>query len=218
MRINATDADEPNNLNSKIAFRIVSQSPSAAFSMDKNTGEVRVAKINLDREVKKPSQFWCLLVVVFWCPLCHPQPCLQGEELALLPLTSLGIKTLSGWCMPFEDCGRRRWDQGCSPPISSLAQHQPDGCCFLSLPCSQGSTYTKQGIIFFCWGLYGKDNLDHHLQSCWLHLGFHSLLCKLQCKELGQVLLWNCIESHILPVMRPGLAEFSLASRWWWEC
>ncbi|NXY23569.1 DSG2 protein, partial [Atrichornis clamosus] len=52
MRINATDADEPNNLNSKIAFRIVSQSPSAAFSMDKNTGEVRVAKINLDREMQ----------------------------------------------------------------------------------------------------------------------------------------------------------------------
>lgn len=57
MRINATDADEPNNLNSKIAFRIVSQSPSNAFSMDKNTGEVRVAKINLDREVKKLSHF-----------------------------------------------------------------------------------------------------------------------------------------------------------------
>ncbi|XP_064510425.1 desmoglein-2 isoform X1 [Pseudopipra pipra] len=52
MRINATDADEPNNLNSKIAFRIVSQNPSAAFSMDKNTGEVRVAKINLDRETQ----------------------------------------------------------------------------------------------------------------------------------------------------------------------
>lgn len=57
LRINATDADEPNNLNSKIAFRIVSQSPSAAFSMDKDTGVVRVAKINLDREVKKPSHF-----------------------------------------------------------------------------------------------------------------------------------------------------------------
>ncbi|NXX62015.1 DSG2 protein, partial [Scopus umbretta] len=52
MRVNATDADEPNNLNSKIAFRIVSQSPSAAFSMDKDTGEVRVAKINLDRETQ----------------------------------------------------------------------------------------------------------------------------------------------------------------------
>ncbi|XP_075561319.1 desmoglein-2 [Pelecanus crispus] len=52
MRINATDADEPNNLNSKIAFRIVSQSPSAAFSMNKDTGEVRVAKINLDREIQ----------------------------------------------------------------------------------------------------------------------------------------------------------------------
>ncbi|XP_049676373.1 desmoglein-2-like [Accipiter gentilis] len=52
MRINATDADEPNNLNSKIAFRIVSQSPGAAFSMNKDTGEVRVAKINLDRETQ----------------------------------------------------------------------------------------------------------------------------------------------------------------------
>ncbi|OWK57085.1 Desmoglein-2 [Lonchura striata] len=52
MRINATDADEPNNLNSKIAFRIVSQSPSTPFIIDKNTGEVRVAKINLDRETQ----------------------------------------------------------------------------------------------------------------------------------------------------------------------
>ncbi|NXD75120.1 DSG2 protein, partial [Halcyon senegalensis] len=52
IRINATDADEPNNLNSKIAFRIISQSPSAAFSMNKDTGEVRVAKINLDRETQ----------------------------------------------------------------------------------------------------------------------------------------------------------------------
>ncbi|NXI42577.1 DSG2 protein, partial [Galbula dea] len=52
MRINATDADEPNNLNSKIAFRIISQSPSDAFNMNKDTGEVRVAKINLDRETQ----------------------------------------------------------------------------------------------------------------------------------------------------------------------
>lgn len=53
MRLNATDADEPNNLNSKIAFKIISQSPSSAFSMNKDTGEVQVATINLDREVKK---------------------------------------------------------------------------------------------------------------------------------------------------------------------
>ncbi|XP_015710969.1 desmoglein-2 [Coturnix japonica] len=52
MRLNATDADEPNNLNSKIAFRIISQSPSSAFSMNKDTGEVRVAAINLDRETQ----------------------------------------------------------------------------------------------------------------------------------------------------------------------
>uniref|UniRef100_G1NDH4 Cadherin domain-containing protein n=1 Tax=Meleagris gallopavo TaxID=9103 RepID=G1NDH4_MELGA len=52
MRLNATDADEPNNLNSKIAFKIISQSPSSAFNMNKDTGEVRVAAINLDRETQ----------------------------------------------------------------------------------------------------------------------------------------------------------------------
>uniref|UniRef100_A0A8C9F9R8 Desmoglein 2 n=1 Tax=Pavo cristatus TaxID=9049 RepID=A0A8C9F9R8_PAVCR len=52
MRLNATDADEPNNLNSKIAFKIISQSPSSAFSMNKDTGEVQVAAINLDRETQ----------------------------------------------------------------------------------------------------------------------------------------------------------------------
>lgn len=52
LKINATDADEPNNLNSKIAFRIISQSPSSAFSMNKDTGEVQVASINLDRETQ----------------------------------------------------------------------------------------------------------------------------------------------------------------------
>ncbi|XP_010152259.1 PREDICTED: desmoglein-2 [Eurypyga helias] len=50
MRINATDADEPNNLNSKITFKIISQSPNAAFKMNTDTGEVQVAEINLDRE------------------------------------------------------------------------------------------------------------------------------------------------------------------------
>ncbi|NXO57266.1 DSG2 protein, partial [Aramus guarauna] len=52
MRINATDADEPNNPNSKIAFKILSQSPSPAFSINKQTGEVQVTKINLDRETQ----------------------------------------------------------------------------------------------------------------------------------------------------------------------
>ncbi|NXK97174.1 DSG2 protein, partial [Formicarius rufipectus] len=52
MRINATDADEPNTLNSKIGFKIVSQSPSGAFHIDSNTGVVRVATKNLDRETQ----------------------------------------------------------------------------------------------------------------------------------------------------------------------
>ncbi|NXI99802.1 DSG2 protein, partial [Psophia crepitans] len=52
MRINATDADDPNTPNAKISFNIISQSPSAAFSIDKHTGDVRVEKINLDRETQ----------------------------------------------------------------------------------------------------------------------------------------------------------------------
>ncbi|XP_072184828.1 desmoglein-2 [Excalfactoria chinensis] len=52
MRLNATDADEPNNLNSKIAFKIISQSPSSAFTINKDTGEVQVAAIKLDRETQ----------------------------------------------------------------------------------------------------------------------------------------------------------------------
>lgn len=79
MRLNATDADEPNNLNSKIAFKIISQSPSSAFSMNKDTGEVQVATINLDREVKKKkvSVDSILLVPVV---------------ISLIPSSQLGLK------------------------------------------------------------------------------------------------------------------------------
>ncbi|XP_062986740.1 desmoglein-2 [Elgaria multicarinata webbii] len=54
MKISATDADEPNNLNSKIAYRIVSQGPSQAnsvFQIDRSTGEVRTSTLQLDREM-----------------------------------------------------------------------------------------------------------------------------------------------------------------------
>uniref|UniRef100_A0A5F8G4V1 Desmoglein 1 n=1 Tax=Monodelphis domestica TaxID=13616 RepID=A0A5F8G4V1_MONDO len=52
MVINATDADEPNNLNSKIAFKIVSQEPadSPMFLMNRYTGEIRTMNAFLDRE------------------------------------------------------------------------------------------------------------------------------------------------------------------------
>nr|XP_040126312.1 desmoglein-3 [Ictidomys tridecemlineatus] len=52
MILNATDADEPNNLNSKIAFKIVSQEPSSMsmFLISRNTGEVRTLTNSLDRE------------------------------------------------------------------------------------------------------------------------------------------------------------------------
>ncbi|NXS30267.1 DSG1A protein, partial [Pomatostomus ruficeps] len=51
MKIIATDADEPNHLNSKIAFKIESQEPSGTpmFIMNKYTGELHLANY-LDRE------------------------------------------------------------------------------------------------------------------------------------------------------------------------
>ncbi|KFU96537.1 Desmoglein-1-alpha, partial [Chaetura pelagica] len=51
MKIIATDADEPNHLNSKIAFKIESQEPSGPpmFIMNKYTGELHIANY-LDRE------------------------------------------------------------------------------------------------------------------------------------------------------------------------
>ncbi|XP_020848247.1 desmoglein-1 [Phascolarctos cinereus] len=52
MVINATDADEPNNLNSKIAFKIVSQEPadSPMFILNRYSGELRTMNPFLDRE------------------------------------------------------------------------------------------------------------------------------------------------------------------------
>lgn len=53
MIINATDADEPNHLNSKIAFKIISQEPAGTpmFLLSRHTGEVRTLTNSLDREV-----------------------------------------------------------------------------------------------------------------------------------------------------------------------
>lgn len=55
MILNATDADEPNHLNSKIAFKIVSQEPAGMpmFLISRNTGEVRTLTSSLDREVRQ---------------------------------------------------------------------------------------------------------------------------------------------------------------------
>uniref|UniRef100_A0A5F4W2X9 Desmoglein 1 n=1 Tax=Callithrix jacchus TaxID=9483 RepID=A0A5F4W2X9_CALJA len=52
MILNATDADEPNNLNSKIAFKIIRQEPSDApmFIINRYTGEIRTMNNFLDRE------------------------------------------------------------------------------------------------------------------------------------------------------------------------
>lgn len=55
MILNATDADEPNHLNSKIAFKIISQEPAGTpmFLLSRHTGEVRTLTSSLDREVKQ---------------------------------------------------------------------------------------------------------------------------------------------------------------------
>ncbi|KAM4841423.1 desmoglein-2 [Thomomys bottae] len=52
MKITATDADEPNTMNSKISYRIVSQEPASppVFHLNKDTGEIYTTSITLDRE------------------------------------------------------------------------------------------------------------------------------------------------------------------------
>ncbi|CAK6448036.1 unnamed protein product [Pipistrellus nathusii] len=52
MKVNATDADEPNSINSKISYKIVSQEPAypAMFYMNKDTGEIYTVTNTLDRE------------------------------------------------------------------------------------------------------------------------------------------------------------------------
>ncbi|XP_046942859.1 desmoglein-2 [Lynx rufus] len=52
MKISATDADEPNTLNSKISYRIVSQEPAypPVFYLNKDTGEIFTTSFTLDRE------------------------------------------------------------------------------------------------------------------------------------------------------------------------
>ncbi|XP_041516359.1 desmoglein-1-alpha-like [Microtus oregoni] len=52
MKLDATDADEPNNLNSQIAFKIIRQEPSESpmFIINRKTGEIRTMNNFLDRE------------------------------------------------------------------------------------------------------------------------------------------------------------------------
>ncbi|XP_016042687.1 desmoglein-2 isoform X1 [Erinaceus europaeus] len=50
MKINATDADEPNTRNSKISYRIISQQPASSFHLNKDTGEIYTTSNTLDRE------------------------------------------------------------------------------------------------------------------------------------------------------------------------
>ncbi|XP_008071582.1 desmoglein-4 [Carlito syrichta] len=52
VKLSATDADEENHLNSKIAYKIISQEPAGApmFILNRYTGEVRTMSSFLDRE------------------------------------------------------------------------------------------------------------------------------------------------------------------------
>ena len=63
MVLNATDADEPNNLNSKIAFKIIRHEPSDSpmFIINRYTGEIRTMNNFLDREVIFFSFEWVVV-------------------------------------------------------------------------------------------------------------------------------------------------------------
>nr|AAH44848.1 Dsg2 protein [Mus musculus] len=52
MKITATDADDPETLNAKVSYRIVSQEPanSHMFYLNKDTGEIYTTSFTLDRE------------------------------------------------------------------------------------------------------------------------------------------------------------------------
>ncbi|XP_052011710.1 desmoglein-2 [Apodemus sylvaticus] len=52
MKITATDADDPETLNSKVSYRIVSQEPAntPVFYLNKDTGEIYTTSFTLDRE------------------------------------------------------------------------------------------------------------------------------------------------------------------------
>uniref|UniRef100_H0X1K9 Desmoglein 4 n=1 Tax=Otolemur garnettii TaxID=30611 RepID=H0X1K9_OTOGA len=52
VKVSATDADEENHLNSKVAYKIISQEPAGApmFILNRYTGEVRTMSSFLDRE------------------------------------------------------------------------------------------------------------------------------------------------------------------------
>lgn len=52
MKIKATDADEPGNINSQIRYEIVDQKPAGNMFTVNQEGEVLVNDENLDREVR----------------------------------------------------------------------------------------------------------------------------------------------------------------------
>lgn len=52
MTVIATDADEPGNMNSKIAYTIVDQKPAHGMFYITREGIIKVKKDTLDREVK----------------------------------------------------------------------------------------------------------------------------------------------------------------------
>lgn len=51
MKVNATDADEPGNDNSKIAYSLVDQKPNDDMFYITKDGVIKVKKATLDREV-----------------------------------------------------------------------------------------------------------------------------------------------------------------------
>lgn len=71
MVLNATDADEVNTINSKLAYRILSQEPASSGFMITKNGELRTTVSTLDREVIKRL---CSTAIIFDHE-CMPQKC-----------------------------------------------------------------------------------------------------------------------------------------------
>uniref|UniRef100_A0A803JA93 Desmoglein 2 n=1 Tax=Xenopus tropicalis TaxID=8364 RepID=A0A803JA93_XENTR len=63
LQLNATDADDPNTINAKLAYKVISQEPGdiQIFEINKDTGEVYSKVSNIDRE--KQSSYYVVVEV-----------------------------------------------------------------------------------------------------------------------------------------------------------
>ncbi|XP_078475560.1 cadherin-2-like [Lampetra fluviatilis] len=70
MRLNATDADDPNTLNAMVVYSIESQPPGNPFLVNAQTGVVTTQLANLDRELQETVTFVVKARDLQGAPLC----------------------------------------------------------------------------------------------------------------------------------------------------